>query len=77
MLARIINNNKNVKFNDFIIIVEAFGFDLTRSEGSHYIYKNFAVNEWINLQERNGEAKPYQIKQFLSLVEMYNLNMED
>jgi hypothetical protein len=25
----------------------------------------------------NGEAKPYQIRQFLRLVEKYNLAMED
>ena len=77
LLKRIYGNNKNVKFNDFIIIVESFGFFHTRSDGSHFIYKNNQINEWINLQNKNGEAKPYQIKQFLSLVEKYNLEMEE
>ena len=77
LLKKIRANNKNVKFNDFIIIVESFGFFQTRSEGSHFIYKNNEINEWINLQNRNGEAKPYQIKQFLSLIEKYSLEMEE
>jgi len=77
LLKQIYNNNKNVKFNDLIVIAEAFRFVATRSDGSHFIYKNNDINEWINLQNINGEAKPYQIKQFLSLVEKYNLEMED
>ena len=77
LLMQVYNNNKNVKFKDFIILVEAFGFFSTRSEGSHLIYKNNEINEWINLQNKNGEAKPYQIKHFLSLIEKYNMEMEE
>ena len=38
---------------------------------------NKEINEIINIQNYKGEAKPYQIKQFLSLVEKYNLKMGD
>jgi len=31
--------------------------------------------ELINLQEVEGKAKPYQIQQFLRLVERYNLEL--
>ncbi len=31
----------------------------------------------VNLQEVNGKAKPYQIHQFLQLVERYNLDLGD
>ena len=31
----------------------------------------------INLQEVNGKAMPYQIQQFLHLVERYNLKLGD
>jgi hypothetical protein len=34
------------------------------------------VRELINLQDVRGQAKPYQIRQFLRLVERY-LTMED
>jgi hypothetical protein len=31
----------------------------------------------VNLQSYKGEAKAYQIRQFLRLVERYNLHLED
>ncbi len=36
-----------------------------------------AIKEIVNLQDSSGEAKPYQIRQFLRLVERYNIKMED
>lgn len=35
------------------------------------------VPELLNLQEVRGPAKPYQIRQFLRLVERYALSLED
>jgi len=35
------------------------------------------VTEIVNIQNDNGKAKPYQVKQFLSLIEKYNLNLEE
>jgi hypothetical protein len=35
------------------------------------------VPELVNLQEVAGEAKPYQIRQFLRIVERYDLRLED
>ncbi len=35
------------------------------------------LREQVNLQEVSGKAKPYQIRQFLKLVERYNLTIED
>jgi predicted RNA binding protein YcfA (HicA-like mRNA interferase family) len=60
-----------------VTLVEAFGFNHMRADGSHNIFKNEAVVEIINIQNEKGEAKPYQIKQFLAIVEKYNLQMED
>jgi len=42
---------------------------------SHYIYKRPGVSELINIQNVEGEVKPYQIKQFLTLIEKYNLEL--
>ena len=33
--------------------------------------------ELVNLQEVAGEGKPYQIRQFLRLIERYDLRLED
>ncbi|MCI0691574.1 MAG: type II toxin-antitoxin system HicA family toxin [bacterium] len=77
LLRRIVANMKNVKFTDFVNLVEGFGFKLDRISGSHHIFKHPGIPELINLQEVNGEAKPYQIKQFLRLTERYDLSLED
>ncbi len=68
---------KNIAFGDMINMVEGFGFRLDRVSGSHHIFAHEAIPELVNLQEVKGEAKPYQIRQFLRLVERYNLKLED
>ena len=60
-----------------VALVESFGFRLSRIKGSHRIFVHDGITELVNLQEVDGEAKPYQIKQFLRLVEKYNLHMEN
>jgi HicA toxin of bacterial toxin-antitoxin, len=68
---------QNVSFSDFRGLVESFGFTLDRVNGSHHIFTHPQIPELVNLQEVRGEAKPYQMRQFLRLVERYNLKMED
>jgi predicted RNA binding protein YcfA (HicA-like mRNA interferase family) len=60
-----------------VALVEGFGFRLSRVNGSHHIFVHPEIAELVNLQEVRGEAKPYQIRQFLKLVERYNLSLED
>ena len=66
----------NVAFGDMVNLVEGFGFHLVRVSGSHHIFAHPDIPEVINLQSVGGEAKPYQIRQFLRLVERYNLKVE-
>jgi len=54
-----------------------FGFHRVRRSGSHHIFAHPSIAELVNLQEVDGEAKPYQIRQFLRLVERHNLKLED
>jgi hypothetical protein len=68
---------KNVPFADMRILVEGFGFRLARVSGSHHVFVHPEIPELLNLQEVKGEAKPYQIRQFLRLVECYDLRLED
>ena len=77
LLAKIQNNSLNVRYNDFVTLVEAYGFRRTRGNGSHEIYRRHGVADIVNIQNDHGKAKPYQVKQFLSLIEIYNLNLED
>ncbi|NOY41328.1 MAG: type II toxin-antitoxin system HicA family toxin [Planctomycetes bacterium] len=77
VLEKILGGSKNVRFADMHGLVEAFGFTLMRVKGSHHIFAHPDVSELVNLQEIGGQAKPYQIRQFLKLVEEYNLTLED
>lgn len=58
-------------------LIEGFGFRLSRVSGSHHIFTHPNVPGLLNLQELGGKAKPYQIHQFLRLVERYNLSLGD
>lgn len=49
----------------------------TMYRGSHFIFEHPQIPELVNLQEKNGKAKPYQIRQFLQLVEQYDLELGD
>jgi predicted RNA binding protein YcfA (HicA-like mRNA interferase family) len=77
LLAKALAGSKNIRFNDMVSLVEAFGFHLSRVSGSHHIFVHPNVPELVNLQEVGGKAKPYQIRQFLQLVERYNIELGD
>ena len=67
----------NVSFVDMRRLVEAVGFELRRTSGSHHVFVHPDVPELISLQEVDGQAKPYQIRQFLRLVERYALSPKE
>jgi predicted RNA binding protein YcfA (HicA-like mRNA interferase family) len=77
LLKRILSGSKNVRFADMASLVEGFGFHLSRTDGSHHIFTRADIPELVNLQSVNGQAKPYQIRQFLKLVERHSLKLED
>ena len=77
ILKQILSGSKNISFNDIVTVVEAFGFTLFRVNGSHHIFIHPNIPELVNLQNAKGKAKPYQIRQFLTIVEQYNLKLED
>jgi len=68
---------QNVAFRDLRNLVEGFGFTLSRVSGSHHVFVHPSIAELVNLQEVGGQAKPYQIRQFLRLVEKYDLQLEE
>jgi hypothetical protein len=77
LLQRLLASPNNARFDDVRGLVEAFGFRIVRTSGSHHIFSHPAVPELLNLQEVSGEAKPYQIRQFLRMVERHNLPLSD
>lgn len=77
LLNKILSGSKNIRFNDLVVLAEGFGFRLSRVRGSHHIFEHPDISEILNLQNVRGQAKPYQVHQFLELVERYQLTLED
>lgn len=75
LLKRALAGSKNFRFEELVTLAEAFGFRLSRVQGSHHIFVHAEIPELLNLQNVEGQAKPYQIRQFLRLIERYNLSL--
>jgi len=65
------------RMNKRNLLQQAFGFRRSRVSGSHHIHVHPDVGELVNLQNVAGQAKPYQVRQFLRIIECYNLTLED
>jgi len=66
-------NPKNVKFEELCRAAELFGFEFRGGKGSHRIFVKEGIREMLNFQEVKGKAKPYQVRQFIKIIERYNL----
>ncbi|MER3494813.1 MAG: hypothetical protein C4323_22875 [Mastigocladus sp. ERB_26_2] len=58
LLEKVLSGSKNIQFTELVTLIEAFGFSLSRINGSHHIYNHPEVPEIINIQNRNGKAVP-------------------
>ncbi|HKP51073.1 MAG TPA: type II toxin-antitoxin system HicA family toxin [Chloroflexia bacterium] len=67
--------SNNIRFQDLVALVEAYGFRFSRISGSHHIFAHREVPEQVNLQERGGKAKAYQVRQFMQIVDDYGLEL--
>ena len=45
--------------------------------GSHHVFGRAGSPEQLNLQNRGGQAKPYQLRQLVALVRRYDLTIEE
>jgi predicted RNA binding protein YcfA (HicA-like mRNA interferase family) len=77
LLDKVLSGSKNIKFDEMVVLLEAFGFKLDRIKGSHHIFKHPEINGIINIQNRKGNVQQYQIRQFLALVEENSLTLEE
>ena len=78
LLARLAHGDvANVTFADMQSLAEGLGFELRRISGSHHIFVHPDVPSPLNLQSVGGQAKPYQVRQLLRLVERYALTLEN
>ncbi len=69
-------SDANVPFDGLCALLMRLGF-AERIKGDHHIFTMSGVEEILNLQPRNGKAKPYQVKQVRDLILKYNLQLEE
>ena len=67
---------QNIRFAEFKALLIAYGFDLQRTNGSHHIYRHDDVAAIINIQPDGKNAKRYQLRQFIAIVEEYGLKVD-
>lgn len=77
LYAQLIANRGDMRFADFLRIVEAFGFVHVRTKGSHQSYAHSACPRLLVLQPKGKDAKRYQVREFLDMVEQYGLTLDD
>jgi hypothetical protein len=63
----------NARFEEVCKAAEIFGFKFRGGKGSHRIFTRAGVKELLNFQNVKGMAKPYQVRQFIRIIEKYNL----
>lgn len=66
-------SDKNIKFEDLLLLLKNFHFK-ERTKGSHKIFYRNDIDEIINLQSlKDGNSKPYQVKQVREIILKYKL----
>ncbi len=63
-------NVTSLRFGNLCALAECFGWVFIRQSGSHRMYKRAGSTILMNFQEdRNGRAKPYQVRQLLAAID--------
>lgn len=71
------NNPSDVRFGDICKLAGAFGFEYKGGKGSHKVYTKKGLEEILNFQEVSGKVKPYQVKQFLKIIQEHDLKLKE
>lgn len=68
LLEKAFNNPKGLSFKEFETLLKNCGWILDRQNGSHKIfYSEDGIR--LPIQNRNGKAKEYQVRQFIKIIE--------
>jgi len=54
LMKKLMDNSKNIGFNEMSFLLERYGFYLSRISGSHHIFVNSNIRELVNIQNVNG-----------------------
>lgn len=67
--------SRSISFRDFESLLAAFGFEHARTTGSHRQYVHPAIPRSFPVQPDGKDAKRYQVRELLELVEQYGLKL--
>lgn len=70
------NPRAPISFREFERLLRAFGFEHVRTKGSHAIWIHRQLARPFPIQPTGKDAKLYQIREFLELIEEHGLYME-
>ena len=63
-------SDANLAFDDLCYVLRHLGFT-ERVKGDHHIFSHPEIEEIVNVQPRDGKAKPYQVKQVRNIILKY------
>ncbi|NJN59778.1 MAG: type II toxin-antitoxin system HicA family toxin [Leptolyngbyaceae cyanobacterium SL_5_9] len=69
-------SDANIPFDQLCQLLSNLGFE-ERIRGSHHIFTKEGVEEILNLQPKQGQAKAYQVKQVRTIILKYQLGGQD
>jgi hypothetical protein len=75
LLRRLLSGqaDANIDFDDLRGLLRRLGFD-EDIEGDHYLLRKPGIPDIINIQpQRDGKAKPYQVRQIRKLLRTHGL----
>jgi predicted RNA binding protein YcfA (HicA-like mRNA interferase family) len=71
------SKSRSISFRDFERLLRSFGFELDRIAGSHRQYVHPDLPRAFPVQPSGKDAKRYQVREFLELVERYGLHLAE
>lgn len=70
LVTQLRKNPKNVKFADLKKVCDFYFGEPRQSGTSHQVYKTpWPGDPRVNIQNKKGKAKPYQVKQVLEAID--------
>lgn len=60
-------NDRNIKFDELVLLLKHLGFNLT-IKGSHHIFSKEGIEYKPNIQKDGVKAKSYQVKQIRKMI---------
>ena len=75
ILRQMSENPSGVRFTELRRVCEHYFGKPRRGEGSHCIFKTpWPGDPRVNIQNRKGKAKPYQVRQVLQAIKMLEVH---